>query len=144
MLHPISRSRRSVLQISCSGFPVQAQKRNNISFKLKTYSDGKAIKTVSKFDKYAVVESIPEAFPSKGDAKWCDTNHNKQIINQMSKTVLPVTLSCFCPSLPFPGIQWGSTSQSPLLPCCSRFAILRLPIRSQDHQSELGRQFPHL
>ncbi len=67
----MNQSLRTFISNIYSGLPLLAQKRNNITYKFKTYKDGKVVKTeCKKYTNNLDVENLLDAFPARGDQKW--------------------------------------------------------------------------
>ena len=139
MLHPISRGCCSVQLFLLRGLPATAQRNNNITFKLKTYRDGKPIKSHSNSLINEVVETVHEAFPAKGDSKWCYKNRTiSNIHHHMNETTLLIISNC--PSNPPPNSHNFDTPVGIL----HSFRFPLHPTRSLAHRLMPGKEALHL
>ena len=69
--------------------PAALKRRTDVSYKFKTYKDGKVLNVQSKYWFDSVVENWEDAFPCKGDKKWkswsCKSIYHSRINSSFSR-----------------------------------------------------------
>ena len=69
--------------------PAALKKRTEVSYKFKTYKDGKVVNVQGNYWFDSVVEAWEDAFPCKGDKKWklwsCKSIYHQRINSSFNR-----------------------------------------------------------